>query len=151
MNKLLLTAAGLTVLCISTSTVHAQYPGGYGGVAGYGGFGGYGRGYGGVGPARARLSPYLNLTNGGDPAVNYHLGVVPERERRYNETLFGGRLRQLELQQDTLEARRGGVLGGDEVISPVPIAGQPIGSRTSASYFRQDAILRGTHRSARFR
>src|ERR1043165_5503362 len=110
MNRLWLAAACLAGLCLSTSNAQAQYPGGYGG------------GYGGGRPPRARLSPYLALTNGGDAAGNYHLGVVPERERRFNESLLGGRLRQLELQQDTLEARRSLPAGGDELISAVPIA-----------------------------
>jgi len=28
------------------------------------------------------LSPYLNLTRGGNPAANYYLGVLPEFDRR---------------------------------------------------------------------
>ncbi len=39
-----------------------------------------------------RLSPYLNLLRGGDPAANYYLGVVPERERRI---LFGSAIQDL--------------------------------------------------------
>ena len=37
---------------------------------------------------RPQLSPYLNLLRGGDPAANYYLGVVPERERRRNDAVF---------------------------------------------------------------
>ena len=31
---------------------------------------------------RPRLSPYLDLANGGNPAVNYYLGTLPEFDRR---------------------------------------------------------------------
>ena len=46
-----------------------------------------------------QLSPYLNLLRGGDPASNYYLGVVPERERRRNDALFRSSI--LDLEQRT--------------------------------------------------
>ncbi len=97
-------------------------------------------------PPRARLSPYLNLarTNNGtsvvDPAINYHLGTVPERERRFNESLFGTRIQSLEEQQ---ALRNFGVTApstSDLPVPPVPVAGRPPGSRASGAYFRLDAI-----------
>ena len=36
------------------------------------------------------LSPYLNMLRGGNPAVNYYLGVVPEfRQRTINSSIAG--------------------------------------------------------------
>jgi hypothetical protein len=31
---------------------------------------------------RSNVTPYLNLTRGGNPAANYYLGVLPEIDRR---------------------------------------------------------------------
>jgi hypothetical protein len=43
-------------------------------------------------PPRQPLSPYLNLLRGGNPAVNYYLGVLPDRQQRRAEAidLFAG-------------------------------------------------------------
>lgn len=38
--------------------------------------------------SRPALSPYLNLTRGGNPATNYYLGVLPELDRRATDTAF---------------------------------------------------------------
>jgi hypothetical protein len=83
MRRLTLTAfAVLGVLgSLATGRATAQYyPPSYGPIASptYGTYGTYGR----YGPA---LSPYLNLTRGGNPAANYFLGVLPEMERRRNQ------------------------------------------------------------------
>jgi hypothetical protein len=96
---------------------------------------------------RARLSPYLNLVrtvNGiNDPGIDYYLGTVPERERRFNASVFNTRIRNLE-QQEILPP------SPIEEIAPVPTAGKPIGARTSDSYFRQDgAGARNITRSRR--
>jgi hypothetical protein len=32
------------------------------------------------------MSPYLQMLRGGDPAANYYGGVLPEQQRRFNET-----------------------------------------------------------------
>jgi hypothetical protein len=50
--------------------------------------------------SRPALSPYLNLIRGGDPAANYYLGVVPERDRRANTVQFGAQLLDLEARSD---------------------------------------------------
>jgi hypothetical protein len=90
------TIVGLTLaalLAVSVAGAHAQYPyGGYGGYpgGGYPGYGGYPGGYGGGnpiyggymggvqrGPISSPVSPYLNLLNGGSPAVNYFNFVRP--------------------------------------------------------------------------
>jgi hypothetical protein len=130
MNRLLLTSACLASLWLSSGTAQAQY------------------GLGQYRPAnRARLSPYLNLTRGGDQAANYYLGVIPEQDRRYNDSLFSGQIRQLEQRRGIEPPRL-----ADDLIPPVPVAGKPPGSRTSESYFRQDHLSsHGTHRAPRHR
>jgi hypothetical protein len=150
MNRLLL-AACLVGLGFSAESAPAQSYGGYGGYSG--GFGGlsniprYRSPFGG-----AVLSPYLNLARGNDATINaaidYHLGVVPERERRLNESIFSTQIRGLDIRQRELInlANR-----GEDIIPPVPIAGVPIGSRSSGSYFRQDGTGGNTNRSPRLR
>jgi hypothetical protein len=135
MNKLMMLTVCLAGLWLSTGTVHAQYSPYNLGRFQYPGGG-------------ARLSPYLNLANGGDPAINYFSGTLPEVERRYNQSIFNTRIRGLETRQRDLInlANR-----GEDIIPPVPIAGAPIGSRSSASYFRQDGLGTGTNRSPRIR
>lgn len=49
-----------------------------------------------VGTPRPQLSPYLNLTRGGNPAANYFLGVLPEFERRANAYQFSNAIQDLE-------------------------------------------------------
>ncbi len=139
MNKLLLALAlaCLAGLWLNTGTAHAQYPSSN--------FNRYRPPGGG-----ARLSPYLNLANGGDPAINYYSGTLPELQRRYDETIFTTRIRGLEQRQRELFDRPASRIA-DDIIPPVPTAGQPIGSRTSGSYFRQDSGGIGTHRAPRLR
>jgi hypothetical protein len=77
-----LTLAAVAVLgvfaSLATGRASAQYnPPSYGNV--------YGPTYGNYGRAGPALSPYLNLTRGGNPAANYFLGVLPEIDRRRNQ------------------------------------------------------------------
>jgi hypothetical protein len=53
----------------------------------------YGRGY------RPLLNPYLNLLRGGDPAVNYYLGTLPEIQRRQQAQLFRQEIDDLERKE----------------------------------------------------
>lgn len=53
----------------------------------------YGRGY------RPLLSPYLNLLRGGDPAINYYLGTLPEIQRRQNDTFYQQQIADLEKKE----------------------------------------------------
>jgi hypothetical protein len=45
---------------------------------------------------RPQLTPYLNLARGGNPAVNYFLGTLPEQDRRYNYDFLRGSLQELD-------------------------------------------------------
>ncbi len=64
-------------------------------------YGSYGRG----GPA---LSPYLNMTRGGNPAANYFLGVLPEIDRRRTKVEQGREITDLELRSDVLSQQQQG-------------------------------------------
>jgi hypothetical protein len=46
--------------------------------------------------ARPGLSPYLDLLRGGNPAINYYLGTLPELDRRANAIQFGSAITDLE-------------------------------------------------------
>jgi hypothetical protein len=45
---------------------------------------------------RPGLSPYLDIIRGGNPAINYYLGTLPEFDRRANAIQFGGAISDLE-------------------------------------------------------
>jgi len=51
---------------------------------------------------RATLSPYLNLTRGGNPAANYFLGVLPEFNRRANAYQFGTAIQDLDQRVNSI-------------------------------------------------
>jgi hypothetical protein len=63
-----------------------------------------------------RLSPYLNLLRGGDPAANYFLGVVPERQQRVLNSQFESAI-------GTLDRRT--AAGAETVIDDVRPRGLP--------------------------
>jgi hypothetical protein len=44
-----------------------------------------------------RLSPYLNLLRGGNPAANYYLGVVPEIEQRRFQAVSQAQIQGLQV------------------------------------------------------
>jgi hypothetical protein len=56
----------------------------------------YGPSYGNYGRPGPQLSPWLNLTRGGNPAANYFLGVLPEMDRRANKVEVNATLMDLE-------------------------------------------------------
>jgi hypothetical protein len=94
---------------------------------------------------RARLPPSLNMIRNEVPdVVDYFLGTIPERERRFNEVQFNTRIRNLELR-----APEAVPAPTEEEIPGVPTAGKPIGTRSSASYFKTEppAALQN-HRAA---
>ena len=84
----------LAVLLSGTSrTAFAQYP-----VSPYGQYyNPYTRSPGANPGGGPRLSPYLNLLRGGNPAANYYLGVVPEIDRRRYEAISQAQIQGLQL------------------------------------------------------
>jgi hypothetical protein len=89
-----LTLTGLAVLGVlgflTTGRASAQYY--------QGSYGSYGR-------SRPALSPYLDLTRGGNPAANYFLGTLPEIDRRKTKVEQGTAINELERRTDTLGAQ----------------------------------------------
>jgi hypothetical protein len=96
---------------------------------------------------RARLPPILNLIRDQEPdAINYFLGTVPERERRFNQGQFSRQIRGLESREPTNV-----FISGEEAIPDVPTVGRPRGSRTSDSFFRDDAVIANNRARPAFR
>jgi hypothetical protein len=131
-----LTVTGVLWLAIA-GNAHAQYPGSsaQGGAFGGGGFGA-GNPYG-----RPQLSPYLNLLRGGNPAANYYLGVVPERERRANASLFGSAISDLEWRT------RYGAGGELDLGEPITSSGHPTAFLNTGSYFNVPVPARAANTS----
>jgi hypothetical protein len=57
--------------------------------------------YGSYGRSHPALSPFLDLTRGGNPAANYFLGVVPETARRANLAQLNSAVNDLERRAET--------------------------------------------------
>ncbi len=79
--------------------------------------------------ARPQLSPYLNLLRGGNPAANYYLGVVPERDRRRNERALGVAVQDLERRAETP------ALPEEDLVPRLPSTGHPAYFMNYSSYF----------------
>jgi hypothetical protein len=75
----------------------------------------YGPSYGGYGRSGPALSPWLNLTRGGNPAANYFLGVLPEIDRRATKAEVNSTLmdleRRIELPGPTVPGGTDDILG----------------------------------------
>jgi hypothetical protein len=89
---------------------------------------------------RPGLSPYLNMLRGGDPAVNYYLGVVPEFQRRRNDAVFRGAILDLEARTAAAPA-----LAAEDVDIARPLAqtGHVTAFNNTANYFNNPIPLTG--------
>jgi hypothetical protein len=83
-----------------------------------------------------RLSPFLNLLRGGNPAANYYLGVVPEQERRRNEAFLGSSIQQLEQRLNTLPPEEG------DLLTPQSQTGHPAVFFNTGPYFASTSGVR---------
>ena len=81
---------------------------------------------------RPRLSPYLDLANGGDPAVNYYLGTLPELERRSTQRLYGQAISGLE--QQALQPPPVAAADAD-LFTPLTSTGHPTAFGNTGGYF----------------
>ena len=97
---------------LATGKASAQYSPYYPGS-----YGGYGRP--GGGPA---LSPFLDLTRGGNPAANYFLGVLPEIDRRRTKVEQGTAITDLERRTDMQGSQLQAL---DNVLEPLTGGGLP--------------------------
>ena len=92
-----------------------------------------------LGPRQPLLSPYLNLLRGGDPAANYYLGTIPERQRRQNAALFSSQIESLEQQVNQQTA----IPDVDEALfQPAPATGHPTAFMNLGGYFNTGSVRR---------
>lgn len=83
------------------------------------------------------LNPYLNLTRGGNPAVNYFLGVLPELDRRAVTEQQGAVLLDLERR---LEAPTVGDLGERAADGALPPTGHPAVFANYSTYYSMPSL-----------
>jgi hypothetical protein len=76
------------------------------------------------------LSPYLDLTRGGNRATNYFLGTIPEIERRRNAAVFGSAILDLE-RRSTLPVEP----AIEELVPTLPQTGHPVAFMNSYPYY----------------
>lgn len=99
------------------ASVHAQY-GPYGGV---GRFGPYSR--------PPTLSPYLNLLNGGNTALNYYLQVQPAFERRAAAQQIGSAILDLERRANAPSSET------EDLFPSLSQTGHPVGFMNFNPYY----------------
>ncbi len=80
---------------------------------------------------RPGLSPYLNFLRGGDPAANYYLGVIPERQRRAAEYQFQSSILDLERGERAAPTD----LDAEDLLPALPGTGHPAVFMNYGSYF----------------
>lgn len=119
------TLAALTALAAGAVPARAQAP--YPGARPN-----YGVGF------RPGLSPYLDITRGGSPAINYYLGTRPEFQRRYDAAQFRTELRGLETRVATPAGEE------EEVLGRPTVTGHVTAFNNTAGYFNSMAPPAGT-------
>jgi hypothetical protein len=116
MRRLTLTgvvALGLLGSVVAGSAPAQTYPG-YGPV--------YTPTYGSYGRSHPALSPFLDLTRGGNPASNYFMGVVPETARRANLAVLNSAVSDLERRAENPPQAVGPV---DDLLGGLTTGGLP--------------------------
>jgi hypothetical protein len=83
----------------------------------------YGVGY------RPGLSPYLNINRGGDPAINYYLGTIPEFQRRANAAQFRSQILDLETRASAPAPEEA------DILTPLPSTGHVTAFNNTAGFF----------------
>jgi hypothetical protein len=78
---------------------------------------------------RPQLSPYLDITRGGNAAVNYFLGTLPEFDRRINQQNVNTSLRVLDREVNAPPTQE------SDILNPLPGTGHPTGFQQLGSYF----------------
>ncbi len=132
MKRLMILVAVTVVTSFAAERASAQYSQFYGpAYRPSGDFGSYGR----AGPA---LSPYLNLTRGGNPAANYFLGVLPEISNRTTRAEVGTMITDLSRRVENPPLTQG--LPSDEVLAQLtggglPPTGHPTAFTTYGTYY----------------
>src|SRR5215211_5103172 len=81
---------------------------------------------------RPALSPYLNLLRGGNPAANYYLGVLPERQRRLDAALYGEAIQDLYRREQAPVAPEP---GADDLLPTLPQTGHWAGFQVYTPFY----------------
>jgi hypothetical protein len=149
MNRLILIPVAVGLLAAAPLTAPAQYPAPAPGNSPYSPYYSpyqYSRPPGTVPGGGPRLSPYLNLLrNGTNPAVNYYLGVVPERERRRFEAQSSYQLRAL--QQEVANPPSAALVPEDEFApNPSVTGGYVAVFNNTGGYFNNNVAAPGAAR-----
>jgi hypothetical protein len=84
----------------------------------------YGPSYGNYGRSGPALSPWLNLTRGGNPAANYFLGVLPEMDFRANKAFVNSALMDLDRRVDMPPPATPGV-GPEDILGDIKTGALP--------------------------
>ena len=90
----------------------------------------YGVGY------QPNLSPYLNLANGGDAAIQYYLRTLPEINRRATQQIYGSAIGGLE--QQILQPPPVAAIDA-ELFTPLATTGHPTAFGYTGYYFPNSA------------
>jgi len=80
---------------------------------------------------RPALSPYLDLVRGGNPAINYYLGTLPEIDRRFmaaQQQFMQNQIGQLQTQ--------GAPPDQDDFVPVLPQTGHAAAFQTYGGYFQ---------------
>lgn len=77
------------------------------------------------------LSPYLNMLRGGNPAVNYYLGVVPEFQQRTLNAQYGAQLQNMNQRM----AESPELPEMDELLPTLPATGHGTQFMNASPYF----------------
>jgi len=116
----------LLALGMGSASAQNYYPGGARPGAGYGqAYTPFGGGF-----NRPLLSPYLDLLRGGDPAINYYLGTVPEFQRRANAVQFRSAI--MDLEQRTAQPP---VAETEDLFRPLTSTGHPTAFLNTGGFF----------------
>ena len=90
--------------------------------------------------SRPALPPMLNLLRGGDPAANYYLGVVPERDRRVQSAQQGAAIQELEQRT----GRRGAAGRDPDALPELPPTGHAAYFLNYSGYYQFGGAGRGS-------
>jgi len=101
---------------------------------------------GGYGPYQRppTISPYLNLLNGGNTAINYYLLVRPEFQQRELNRQFGNQMYDLDRR-----TRQGTTSEAEDLFPTLPGTGHAVGFMTYSPYYNMGGVGRGGYQSPR--
>jgi hypothetical protein len=82
------------------------------------------------------LSPWLNMLRGGDPSVNYYLGVVPEFRQRTLNSQFNSQMQMLNQRQEAADSPE-----MNDLLPTLPGTGHATAFMNASPYFALNPYL----------